>query len=116
MYPMSMNQFSIFELQAELCRALSHPVRLELLHLLRAGPKRVSDLAQMTGSTQGNVSRHLAVLRNSGILLAHHHGRDILYQIVDPGISDLCDLMRQVLIEQAARQSKVLKTFDDKNA
>jgi ArsR family transcriptional regulator len=103
----------IYELQAELCRALSHPLRLELVHHLHDGPKRVSELTQITGSNQGTVSRHLAVLRNSGILTARPHGRDILYQIVDPRISDLCDLMRQVLVEQASRRSEILRTFDE---
>jgi ArsR family transcriptional regulator len=104
---------AIYELQAELCRAFSHPVRLELVHHLRDGPKRVSELAQLTQNNPGTVSRHLAILRNSGILTAQHHGRDIIYQIIDTRISDLCDLMRQVLIEQAVKHSQVLKNFDD---
>lgn len=110
-----MSSLPLYELQAELCRALSHPVRLELIHLLRDGPKRVGDLAQITRNNQGTVSRHLAVLRNSGILTAQQHGRDILYQLIDPRISDLCDLIRQVLVEQAFRRSQVLKKFDETN-
>ena len=111
----STNQSSlpIYELKAELCRALGNPVRLELVHFLREGPQRVSDLAEAVNSNQGTVSRHLAVLRNSGILTASHQGRDIYYQIVDPRISDLCDLMRQVLLEQASKRSRMLKTFDE---
>ena len=108
-----MSSLPVYELQAELCRALSHPVRLELIHLLREGPKRVGDLAQIIGLNQGTVSRHLGVLRNSEILTTQHHGRDIHYQIVDPRVSDLCELMRQVLVEQAVRRSKVLKTLDE---
>lgn len=110
---MSSPPISVYELQAELCRALGNPARLKLVHLLREGPQRVSDLAEAVNSNQGTVSRHLAVLRNSGILTARHQGRDIYYQIVDKRISDLCDLMRQVLLEQAFRRSRMLKTLDD---
>jgi len=108
-----MSTLPIYELQAELCRALGNPVRLELVHLLREGPQRVSDLAEAVNSNQGTVSRHLSVLRNSGIVLARHQGREIYYQLVDPRISDLCDLMRQVLNEQASRRTRMLKTFDN---
>jgi DNA-binding transcriptional ArsR family regulator len=104
---------SLYELEAGLCRALGHPVRLELIYLLREGPKRVADLAQMTGLNQGTVSRHLVILRNSGILTAHQHGRDNIYSLADPRIFDLCDLMRQVLLDQSAKHSKMLKAFGE---
>jgi ArsR family transcriptional regulator len=111
-----MNQNPIFELQAELCRALGHPLRLELIHILSDGPKRVGELVHVTGYAQGTVSRHLAVLRSNGIVMAHHHGRgEILYQMADPRIPAICDLMRQFFIEQTARKSQALKRLDEAN-
>jgi ArsR family transcriptional regulator len=107
------SSLSLYDAQAELCKAFGHPVRFIILHQLRNGPKRISDLAQITGLKKGAVSRHLAVLRNREILAAHSLGKDVFYQIADPRISDLCDLLRQILVEQAARRSQVLKTFTE---
>lgn len=92
---------------------MGHPVRLQIVHLLRKGPKRVYDLVQATGYEQGKVSRHLGILRNSGILAAQREGKDILYHIANPKITEVCDLMRQVLAEQASQHSQMFKTWDD---
>lgn len=107
-----MNDVQIFEMHAELCRALGHSARLQMVHLLREGPKRVSDLAQMTGLGQGTVSRHLAVLRNCGILSVQQKGRETHYQISDPRIMEICDLMREVLVEYLTKRSEFLKVLN----
>lgn len=100
---------TIYEIQADLCRTMSSAVRLEIVHLLREGPKRVSDIVQMTGYPQGMISRHLGVLRNGGVLKARRQGKDILYQIANPKIVNICDLMREVLIEETSLHSKLIK-------
>ena len=110
-----MNDIHVFELHAELCRALGHSARMQLVHLLREGPQCVSDLAHMTGLGQGTVSRHLAVLRNCGILSVQTRGRETHYQISDPRIMEICDLMRMVLVEQLTKRSEVLRTLDHKD-
>jgi DNA-binding transcriptional ArsR family regulator len=107
-----MNDIHVFELHAELCRALGHSGRLQLVHLLREGPQCVSSLADMTGLGQGTVSRHLAVLRNCGILSVQQKGRETHYHISDPRIIDICDLMRAILVEQLTKRSEVLRTLD----
>jgi ArsR family transcriptional regulator len=69
---------SIFEVQAEFCQAMAHPPRLEIIHHLRDGPKTVHEIAQMIHCEQSIASRHLAVLRNRGILAAHRQNQAIL--------------------------------------
>jgi ArsR family transcriptional regulator len=107
---------SIFEMQAELCRAMSHAIRLEIVHLLREGPKHVSELAQSAGRPQAVISRHLATLRNAGVIISQRQGQEIYYQIADPKIMSVCDLMRQVLAEQALHRSKMMKAMEDEPA
>ncbi|MFL7891665.1 MAG: ArsR/SmtB family transcription factor [Anaerolineales bacterium] len=102
-----MSAQSIFKLQADLCKAMSNPVRVQLVHLLREGPKRVGDLVRISGLDQATVSRNLSVLKSSGILASHREGKDIYYHIVNPKITDVCDLMRQVLAEQAVHQIQI---------
>jgi len=59
----------ILDIQARLCQAMGHPSRLKTVHSLRVGEKSVSELAELTGSTRGTVSRQLGILRGVGIPL-----------------------------------------------
>jgi ArsR family transcriptional regulator len=107
---------TIFEIQADLCRCMSSALRIEIVHLLRDGPQRVSEIARITGHPQGTISRHLGVLRNGGVVLAHRHAQDIVYQIANPKIVSICDLMREVLLEEASRRSKLVEGFQDEHS
>jgi ArsR family transcriptional regulator len=97
----------VFELQAALCQAMSYPARLELVHVLRNGAKRVDDLAKATGANLASVSRHLSILRNCGVVTARRAGQEVLYDLANPKVALICDLMREVLVEQLTRQSAI---------
>jgi ArsR family transcriptional regulator, virulence genes transcriptional regulator len=105
----------IFEIQADLCRCMSSATRIEIVHVLRDGPQRVSEIARITGHPQGTISRHLGVLRNGGVVIAHRHAQDIVYQIANPKIVNICDLMQEVLLEEASRRSKLMEGFQDEH-
>jgi len=98
----------IFEIQAELCRAMGNPLRMEIVHLLRNGTLNVNDIASAVEQHQATVSRNLTILRNAGIVVTHREGNNILYQIANPKLVDVCDLMRDVLMEQIGERSKLL--------
>ncbi len=102
---------SIFDLQAELCGTMSNATRLRIVHALRDGPCRVSDLAQTTGLTSAKVSQHLAVLRSHGIVAATRQGSEMIYRITTPKIEHICDLMREVLAEQAAQRTELIRAL-----
>ncbi|MFH1908739.1 MAG: metalloregulator ArsR/SmtB family transcription factor [Chloroflexota bacterium] len=110
-----MSQRSIFEIQADLCRCMSSATRIEIVHVLRDGPQRVSEIARITGHPQATISRHLGVLRNGGVVIAHRHAQDVIYQIANPKIVSICDLMREVLVEEASRRSKLVEGFQDEH-
>lgn len=99
----------VFELQAALCRAMGYPARLELVHLLRNGARRVDDLARSVGIGQASVSRHLAILRRCGVVRTRRAGHEVWYELADPKVALICDLMREVLIEQFAQQSAIAR-------
>ncbi len=105
------SRVTVFDMQAELCSAMGHAVRLQIVHLLRDEPKRVSDIAEELQISQATISRHLAVLRNVGILSTQRQGTDIIYQIVNPKITDICESMRAVLAERESQRSEILKRF-----
>jgi DNA-binding transcriptional ArsR family regulator len=103
-----MSQKIIFEIQADICHRMSNPIRIEIVHVLREGPMRVSEIVRLTGHQQTKVSRHLSVLRQGGIVSSERVGQEIIYQIANPKIVSICDLMREFLIEETSRRSNLV--------
>src|SRR3990172_6367576 len=91
------NQAYIFKLQADICQTLADQTRLMILHELRNGEKSVGQLVSSLSLPQANVSRHLAILRERGIVLTRREGTNIYYRLSDPKIAEACDLVREVL-------------------
>ena len=90
----------IFELHAQLLKALAHPRRLEIIHLLRDQELCVSDIYEMLDLPQANISQHLMILRDAGALTTRREGKQILYKLAHRKISEASDLLREVLIDQ----------------
>jgi DNA-binding transcriptional ArsR family regulator len=74
-------------------QALAEPTRLQILNLLRDGERNVGELAQLCGYTSANVSRHLALLSQHGLVARESRGNSAYYSIADPSIYQLCDLV-----------------------
>jgi DNA-binding transcriptional ArsR family regulator len=62
-------------------RALADPTRREILQLLRDGPKSSGEIAEQFASSWPTVSRHLAVLRDAGLILSERNGQQIVYEL-----------------------------------
>ncbi len=90
----------LYSLHASICQTLSNPKRLEIIDLLRDGEKSVTGLAASLEISQANLSQHLAVMRQKGIVATRREGLNIYYRLSNPKITQACDLMRQVLLEQ----------------
>lgn len=99
---------SSFEIQAGFCRAMGHPVRLHILHVLREAPMHVGELARQRGLSQPAVSRQLAVLRSAGVVSCRRCGIEMVYQLSDSKVGEVCDLVRRVLFEDSLRYSKII--------
>ena len=105
---MRMNR-SIFDIQAEFCKAMANGTRLQIMHVLREQPMRVAAIAQATNLSQSVVSRQLGILRNTGVVNCRRQGNEVIYHLTDENIGKLCDLVRQLLSDQAQRQSQVFE-------
>jgi DNA-binding transcriptional ArsR family regulator len=99
---------SIFDIQADFCKAMGNATRLQILHVLRERPMIVGEIVAQTGFSQSMVSRQLSVLRSVGVVDCQRHGTEMLYQLSDSKIGDVCDLVRQVLSEQMKKRSNAL--------
>jgi DNA-binding transcriptional ArsR family regulator len=97
------------ELIARRFRALSDPTRLRVLDLLRTREEAsVGELAVALGSSQQNVSKHLAALRAEGFVARRKHGTSSLYSISDPAVLELCDRVCAGIETQLAELGSVL--------
>jgi len=96
---------SIFEIQAEFCKAMGNATRLEIMHVLREYPMNVTELMERTNCSQSAVSRHLAVLRSVRVVTNERRGNEMVYHLTDEKISEVCDLVQAVLRDQIEKQS-----------
>jgi DNA-binding transcriptional ArsR family regulator len=81
----------LVELIARRFRAIGEPMRIKLLDRLRDGEATVGELSEAIGASQQNVSKHLAVLADVGILGRRKDGNRVYYRIVDDGVLRLCE-------------------------
>jgi DNA-binding transcriptional ArsR family regulator len=81
----------LVELIARRFRVLGEPMRIRLLDQLRGGEATVGELSEALSASQQNVSKHLAVLADVGILGRRKDGNYVYYRIVDEGVFALCD-------------------------
>ena len=81
----------LVELIARRFRVLGEPTRIKLLDRLRAGEASVNELAEALDASQQNVSQHLKVLAEVGILGRRKAGTHVYYRIVDEGVFALCE-------------------------
>jgi len=92
---------SSIDLQAKLFRGFADPSRLALLEALRAGERTVSDLVQVTGFTQPNVSNHLSCMRDCGLVTVRQQGRFAYYSLSDDRVAQLLLLADELLADVA---------------
>lgn len=102
---------SIFELQAEISKTMANPLRLAILHCLKSGEKTVNELAELVGVSQSNVSQHLALMRQRQIVKTRKAGVSIFYSVSSPKISQACDMVREVLLEQLRKKQELAKSY-----
>ena len=99
----------IFEMQAEICKTLANPKRLEIINALKDGELSVGDLVESLGITKANVSQHLAVLRQNRVVNTRRDGVNIFYRINNPKIIEACSLMKSVLLEQLEENERLAR-------
>jgi DNA-binding transcriptional ArsR family regulator len=97
----------VVELIARRLRVIAEPTRIKLLDRLRTAEATVQELTDAVGSTQQNVSKHLAVLTDSGIVARRRHGSVLRYRVIDESVYRLCE----EVCGSVARQADDLKAL-----
>ena len=104
----------IFERHAALCQTMANPLRLEIINLLRDREIAAGDLAKLAGVAQANMSQHLTILRERGIVETRREGTSIYYRLADPKMLEAFDILRAILIKQFQSEIDRLKLAADR--
>jgi DNA-binding transcriptional ArsR family regulator len=75
---------------AEVLKAMADPTRLKILHGIHNGERCVTDILEIVGGSQANVSKHLSVLKRAGLVDCRRSGLNVYYRIVDEGVFTIC--------------------------
>jgi DNA-binding transcriptional ArsR family regulator len=90
---------------------LGEPMRLKILNLLRDGEKCVQDLVEATATSQANVSKHLKVMLQAGMLARRCEGTAAYYSVTDDLTYELCTLVCDRLATRIEQQAQSIRAF-----
>jgi ArsR family transcriptional regulator len=108
---MDKRKLMLFEKQAEIAKAISHPLRIAVVDYLKDGEKCVCDIAKSVDSERSNVSRHLAVMVNAGVLSCRKEGLKVFYHLKTPCIVHFFACVARVLKEQAKEHEQLMASL-----
>jgi len=97
---------------ADYFKVLSELSRLQVLCSLKTGSKNVTEIMEETDLGQANVSKHLKILAQAGIVSRTPQGVSVYYEIVEPFIFELCELVGDRLSIRLAAQSQQLRQLE----
>lgn len=97
----------LYELHAQMCQVFTSPKRLEILNILRDKELSVGELTRIAKLRQANLSQHLSILREKGIVKTRRAGTTIYYSLANPKIIKAFDIIREMLLERLAQTEKL---------
>ena len=106
---------NIFLLHANICKTLANPRRLEIIEALRDDELNATQLIQKIGISKANLSQHMSILIQKGVVLSRREGLNVFYKLSDERITKACDLMRDVLIKNLEQNNHILKDIKNSN-
>ena len=98
-----------YAMHAAVFAALANPKRHELMHVLCKGARTPSELAEALEVSRPNVSQHLSLLHREGLVKRSRQDGQVLWEVVDPQLSQACELLDKVLARQLAHKMEVFE-------
>ncbi len=102
-----MSARKIFEMQCQICKAMAHPLRLEIVELLNRHDMPAAALLEELETSKANLSKHMASLMQVGIVDATRNGRKVRYRLTHPEIHEACRIMRSILYQRLKQGEKL---------
>ena len=98
----------LYELKAEIIQAAGHPIRLAIIEFLVDGEQCVCDIVEHVGAQRSNVSRHLGVMLNAGVVESRKDGLKVIYSLKTPCIARFLGCVEEALKERMRIQADLL--------
>ena len=106
---MDADKKKFYELKAEVIQAAAHPIRLAIIEFLADGEQCVCDIADFVGAQRSNVSRHLSVMLNAGVVNSRKDGLKMMYSLNTPCIIKFLGCVEEVLKERMRAHAELLE-------
>lgn len=103
----------LYKLHADFCKFMSNPKRIEILFLLGEKEMCVDEIAAKMNIRVPNVSQHLAIMRERGVVEVRREGTKMYYTLGNPKTLQACLIMRDAMVEQMKKQSEMLKEVEN---
>jgi len=104
----------VYRLHADICQTLANPKRLKIINLLREKEISTTELLQALKVPKANLSQHMGVLRQKGVVVARREGNTVYFRLAHPKILKAFDLMRELLFEVMEDQQRLLREYGGK--
>jgi ArsR family transcriptional regulator len=101
----------VFKIKADFLKTLAHPVRLQIIEYLKNGEESVGELVKELGVEQSSLSRHLAILRELGVLKARQEKKNVYYSLQDHDIFKVLRPIAELLRKKLKRSEKLLESL-----
>lgn len=104
-----MSDKKIYTLHANICKALGHATRIEIIDLLQNEEMAFGDINKKIGGPKSSLAQHLSVMTTKGILNQRREGLNVYYSISSKKVTTACQIMREVLVDNLKKQNEILK-------
>ncbi|MBP7791905.1 MAG: helix-turn-helix transcriptional regulator [Candidatus Goldbacteria bacterium] len=102
----------LLKLQSEICKTFAHPIRLSIIKMLCNEEMNASKILKKTRMSKANLSQHMALLKEKGIVESVKKGRSVYYKISDQRIGKACNLMSEVTLSNLRKKKDILDKIE----
>lgn len=106
------SQKELYTRQADFCKFMANPKRIEILFLLGEKEMCVDEMATSMAVKVPNISQHLAIMREKGVVAVRRDGNKMYYTIANPKTLQACIMMKEAMVEQMEKQLDMIKGID----
>lgn len=100
----------LYRMHADFCKFMANPKRIEILFLLGESERCVEEIAVEMNVRIPNISQHLAIMREKGIVASRRSGTKIYYHLDNPKSLQACILMREAMVEQMEKAMELIRS------
>jgi DNA-binding transcriptional ArsR family regulator len=98
----------ILKMQAEIYKSFSSPSRLQIIELLSAEELNATDIIKETGLSKANLSQHMAVLVQNGLVKTRKQGTSVFYSISNKKIYNACSLIQEMAMDTIKKKNDII--------